>query len=183
LQLPESSLADHLSRQAKSMVTALPRADLDNATRLADHIAEEFAFVDRQGKRFFTIDVLARTAGIEHHFGVPVIRGANQDDVDIGTFEQFAVVLENAGRAPKAGTALLADVTIDVTQRYHIAIHLGFVCDDRPLVTQANGAHTEPFDSCARFVGSRGYRLPDAQAGAQYTARRSPPQESAALDG
>ena len=76
--------------------------------------------------------------------------------------EKLAVVLENAGRAPKAGTALLADVTIDVTQRYHIAIHLGFEGDDRPLITQANGAHTEPFDSSARFVGSRGHRLPDA---------------------
>ena len=144
------------------MVTTLPGADLDNTTGLADHIAEEFTFVDRQGEWFLTIDVLASAAGIEHHFCVPVIRCANQDDVDIGTFEKLAVVLENAGRAAEAGAALLADVTIDVTKCYHIAIHLGFVGNHRPLVTQANGADTEPFAPGARFVSSRRYRLPDA---------------------
>ena len=76
-------------------VAALLRADLHDAARLLDDLAEDLAFVDRQRQRLLGVDVLAGLAGGDVDGRVPMVGRAVDDHVDVVAVEQLAVV---AGR-------------------------------------------------------------------------------------
>ena len=81
------------------MVASLPGTNLDDTSRLFNDFCELFSFVDRQGEWFLTIDIFTGTTGVDHHLGMPVVRRADCDHINVFAIQQVAIVGEDPGRA------------------------------------------------------------------------------------
>ncbi len=92
LQLPDPPVAHELRRVAELRRRALLAADLEDAPRPVDRVAEGPALGDREGGRLLQVDVLAGLDGRDRRKGVPVVRGADEDGVDVLAREQLPVV-------------------------------------------------------------------------------------------
>ena len=69
-------------------------ADLEDAARLVDLVAERPTLRNRQRGGLLQVDVLARADGVDRDQGVPVIGRADDDGVDILVGEQVTVVAQ-----------------------------------------------------------------------------------------
>src|SRR5262249_15305898 len=97
---------------------ALAAAGEDPAVAL-DRIGHGASFAYGQRLRFFTVDVLARLAGLHGDDGVPVVRSGDEARVDVVAGQHLAKVAVDLGilvavtlvdRIPGAIALLLADV-------------------------------------------------------------------------
>ena len=108
-------------------------ADLHLDVALLDAVADPLRLFDVVGHRFLAVDVLAGVHGVEGHLGVPMLGDGDHDVVDIGVFEQPAVVVVrfSAGQFRRGVEALLVDVAdgddfgvfrlLDLDQTLHVA--------------------------------------------------------------
>ena len=69
-------------------------AHLRDAIVLAHGFDDPPSFGDAQRKGFLHIDIFAGFTGMDGLKGVPMIRSADDDSIDIFFLEQFAVILE-----------------------------------------------------------------------------------------
>jgi hypothetical protein len=81
----------------KERRTAALGADGDHAFGAADGLDHPVALLDGVAHRFFDVDVLAGFDGVDHHLGVPVVGGGDEDGVDVLAFQQAAVVACRSG--------------------------------------------------------------------------------------
>ena len=146
LQLAEPSFADHLDRQAESMIAPLPRSDLYDAPRFLDDLPKPFAFVDGQGEWFLAIHILAGAACVHHHLRVPMVRRADRDDIDLLQSQEISIIFKVARSATKGRFHRIANVLVDVTDSHDVTEHGGLVGDDAALVAQTYSPNSQPLD-------------------------------------
>ena len=113
LDLAEAAGADELDDAADGGDGAVLGAGLEDAGVAADGRDELAAFVERDGDGFFAVDVFAGLGGVDGHEGVPVVGGDDDDGVDIGAGEDFAVVVVGGAGGVGAGGAAGGDDGID----------------------------------------------------------------------
>ena len=66
----------------------------DDAVVLSGRGDDLPALHQREGERLLTVDIFARLAGVDRHSGVPMVRGGDRNDVQIGHLVHLFVVLE-----------------------------------------------------------------------------------------
>ena len=72
---------------------ALLATDLEDPVVFTDGLDKLLAFVDGEGHRFLKIHILAGLAGGDRYDGVLMVRGSDNDSVDIRTSEDILIVL------------------------------------------------------------------------------------------
>ena len=82
----------HLAAAYVELVRAVLRADLDHLAALLGQLDDLGALFDGVGDGFFEIDVLAGLERRDGHRVVQVLRRHDEDHVDVGIREHFAVV-------------------------------------------------------------------------------------------
>src|SRR5262249_49931174 len=92
LQTSDASVAYQLGGIAELRRRPLLTADLEDAPGAVHGIAERAALADRERGRLLQIDVLARLHRVDSNDRVPVIGGADDHCVDVGTWEQLAII-------------------------------------------------------------------------------------------
>jgi hypothetical protein len=112
---------------------------LDNASGLLDDFTNLDSFVNGQGKGFLAVNVLTGAAGVDDHWSVPMVRGADGYDIDIFSGKQFAIVFASKRGASERRFGLFADVPIDIADGHDIAEVSGLVGDDGSLISQPDG--------------------------------------------
>ena len=142
-QFADPSLAHHFAGQSKSMIAPLPRAHLHDAAGLGHDLAHQLAFVDGERQRLFAVHVLAGPTSVDDHPRVPMVGRADHDHVQVRAVEQLAIVFVQFGFAAELLASLFGDLTIDVGDRYHVALGLGLLGDDRSLIAHADRTDTE----------------------------------------
>ena len=105
----DAAVADVLDGAAEVAVEfgALLAAGLEHDVVVARRLHHRARFGDRQRQRLFAIDVLASASGEDRGDGVPVIRRADDDGVDIAAIQQFAEIDVCGATAIGAGLAFL----------------------------------------------------------------------------
>jgi hypothetical protein len=83
---------DVINRFLEEFRGAALDADLDNALGFRSDLDHAAAFGDGERERFLDVDILAGTAGVDEHQGVPMIGAGDGDGFDVFVFEEFAVV-------------------------------------------------------------------------------------------
>ena len=71
---------------------ALLLSYLDNAVVTACCRHHGIAFGDRVGQRFLHINVFTGSTSIDSHQAVPMVGRSDNHGVDVGVFEEFAIV-------------------------------------------------------------------------------------------
>jgi hypothetical protein len=71
-----------------------------------------------------------------------MIGSSDKHHVNVLAIQQVPVVLEDPGRAPKAGSSLFADVAIHIADSDNVPVRDRFLRNHRPLVAQANRSNT-----------------------------------------
>ena len=93
VNLAESTLGDQRHRFDKQVESAsLLGTHLDDATGLFLYLANQLAFVDRQCKWLFAVDVFAGQHRFDERFGVPMVRSGDVKDIDVIPLDYFAIV-------------------------------------------------------------------------------------------
>ena len=113
---------------------------MEDIAGVINNRAEELAFVDGQRQRLFDIDIFACAEGVGGHFYVPMIRDSDEYNVQIGTCKHVDIVFVDAGSAAKCGAGLFAYMLVNITKGYDVSIALGFLGNDRALVSQSDRA-------------------------------------------
>jgi hypothetical protein len=90
--LAERATVYELFTKDEVFPTALLCAGLYDALAGFDGFDEWRAFFNRMSDGLFDIDILARVDGVGGHLGVPVVRAANDDGVNILVIEQCTVI-------------------------------------------------------------------------------------------
>jgi len=91
-QFADASVADEFAAEAAGGHRSLLASGLDDAFVFTCGVDEDSAFADGEGQWFFAVDVFARLAGVDAVECVPVIRGCDDDGIDVGVLEHFSVV-------------------------------------------------------------------------------------------
>ena len=156
LELPDPPGPHHLHRRAKAVVAPLPRPHLHDPPRGLHSLADLLALVDRERERLLAVDVFARLDGVDEHLRVPVVRRADEHDVDPLVVEDAAVIdvavgrgdigIDFGGREPHLRRHLrvdgrkIADGLVDIGHRDHAAVGLRLGRDHRSLIAAADHA-------------------------------------------
>src|SRR5438093_4759514 len=107
LDLAEAVVADQLAGEPKARVRPLLAAGLEDPAGLALGADELPALLDGEGERLLTVDIFAGLHRGIRDQGVPVVRCADNDGVDILPAQQLAEVAElSAVRAKRPGRFL-----------------------------------------------------------------------------
>ena len=72
-------------------------ADLDDALGFGGDLDHAATFGNGEGEGLFDVDVLAGATGVDHHEGVPMVRGGDGDGINVFVFEELAVVFIAGG--------------------------------------------------------------------------------------
>jgi len=94
LDVSDQSAAHHVDSAEESfLVTALLSTnEEDSVTVLAAGVADQLVFFERQREWFLAEDVLSGDECFDGNFDVPVVGSHDADDIDIGAFQDFAVI-------------------------------------------------------------------------------------------
>src|SRR4051812_25646813 len=84
---------------------ALLRADLKNLSSILDDLADHLPFADRQGERFFAVDILAGFHGVGGDFHMPMVGRGAKNEVDVTASKEVAIIVVNFA-IPILGKAL-----------------------------------------------------------------------------
>ena len=129
-------------------------ADLENASGFLDRLADLLPLVDGQGERLFTINVLTSSHRMDGHPSVPMVGGADGDEIDVLALKQFSIVLVSLGFAfgAKAFDNALVALFIKIANGHNVGKTPGGVG-----ITGAATAHTDGPETNA-FVGGTLFR-------------------------
>jgi hypothetical protein len=152
-ELSNRAVLGQIDGQLKSAVGSLLSADLDHTSGLLDDLAKHFAFVDGEGHRLFSVEVLACFACGHRHGRVPMIGRAVYDHVDVVAFEQLAIVAIDVRFAVESLLGPVGVSAIEVADCYHVA-EFGRVADiAQTASTHANGPDQGPIVFGSRLAG------------------------------
>jgi hypothetical protein len=107
----EAAAADEFAGAAELLAGALLRTELEDAARFGDGGTEEHALGVRHRHGFLQVDIFAGEDGGERGLGVPVVGRADDDGVDVGTFQELTVVGHDVDA--RSGRALFAVEFLD----------------------------------------------------------------------
>ena len=93
LDLAEISLTGVGSGEDELVAGALLATDLEDPVVFTDSLDKLLAFIDGEGHRFLKIHILSGLAGGDRYDGVLMVRGSDNDSVDIRTSENILIVL------------------------------------------------------------------------------------------
>ena len=94
VQLADASVADQLAGNAELGSGALLAAYLEGTFLGADRVTDGTAFHERHRERLLDVDVLAGQRPGDDQLGVPMLRGADGDGINVTVLEQLAVITE-----------------------------------------------------------------------------------------
>src|SRR5260370_13799883 len=97
--LADGAFSDLSDRFLNERTGSTMQTDLSNASRLLGHGHHLLPFRDGQAQRFFDVDILAGSAGSYKLKGVPVVRGGDDDSVQIFLVDQLAKIMLEGGLA------------------------------------------------------------------------------------
>jgi hypothetical protein len=99
-QLADATIAHQFARQAKSGITPLLAAGLQDTARFSGLLDEMFAFLNSQSQRLFAINIFTGPHGGRGHKRMPVVDGPAQYDVEILKRHDVAKIPERFGIWP-----------------------------------------------------------------------------------
>ena len=94
LDISDQSATHHVDSAEESfLIAALLRTyKEDSITVFAAGVADQLVFFEREREWFLAEDVLAGDECFDGNFDVPVIGSHDADDIDIGAFQDFAII-------------------------------------------------------------------------------------------
>ena len=105
-------------------LAALLRADLKHAIGLFLHLADFFAFVDRQRQRFFAVHIFAGLHRLDRDFRMPMIGRRHHHGFNIFAIEHLAIIFVHIGRVAAdpfgQSIAIFQVLAINITHRQYI---------------------------------------------------------------
>ena len=119
--LAEAAAGHDLARLLEVRPTSLLHAGLHHALRFGDGLQQRLAFLDAVRDRLLDVDVFARAHRVDSHGDVPVIGRADHDRIDIGLFQQLAVIGELARFGRYFLARFLAVRFVDIADGHDLA--------------------------------------------------------------
>ena len=95
LKFAELAVVGPVAVAARKSDNAAPlRAGLKDAAGLSDHVVQLLAEPDRETARLFTVDILARSGGVNGQRRVPAVAGGDEHRIDVALqFVEVAIEL------------------------------------------------------------------------------------------
>src|SRR4051812_8798838 len=141
LQFADSLVADQFARETKVSIAALLAADLKNAFAGLHGLDQMFAFVNTKGQRLFGINILAGFYREGVYEGVPVVRGAGNDNVNVVPLHELTKIgidLWNLIAGLELLGSSLAMGLVHVTDSEHFPKAAGAIAIASALATTAD---------------------------------------------
>ena len=117
MNLADLSVADVFGALLDGHFGAPLGADLNDTLVRFGGVDHREAFLDRAAGGLLGVHVFAGLAGVNHHDRVPVIRGGDNDGVDVLAFEDLSIVLVGEGISTDDLRVAGDVVGIDVAER------------------------------------------------------------------
>ena len=115
MDLSQLSLLDDLHRPLEMRAGPLLQAHLDYAVVFSCSFNHQPPFANAIRNGFLDIDVSAGVAGVNASQRAPVVRGCNNDNVDIFVFQKLAIIFVGSGLAFCKGRRFVQIGLVDIT--------------------------------------------------------------------